>query len=419
MKILAIDDNNDNLISLRAVLIDAFPDSILYTALNGPDGIELAARNDPDVVLLDIIMPIMDGFEVCRRLKIDPKLSDIPVVFLTALKETKENRIKALSVGAEAFLPKPIDEMELIVQIRAMVKIKYVNRHNRDEKEHLARLVSERTQELEKSQSEMIQVLEDLKAENEGRRITEKALIESERCLQELNATKDKMFSIIAHDLKSPFNSILGFSNLLVEQVRQEDYQDIEEYAGIIQESSKRVMTLLSNLLDWARSQTGRMDFNPEEIKLSVLINEAVELSKDVALQKSISISKEIPDTITVFVDQTMISTVLRNIISNAIKFTHPKGTISISVENKPDEVMVSICDNGIGMSKDVLENVFLLNQCFSTNGTQNEQGTGLGLVICKEFIQKHRGKIWVESKPEKGSHFHFTIPNTSTFKSE
>jgi len=259
----------------------------------------------------------------------------------------------------------------------------------------------------------MFQILEDLKAENERRRITEKALIESESRLQELNATKDKMFSIIAHDLKSPFNSILGFSNLLVELVRQEDYNAIEEYADIIQQSSKRVMTLLSNLLDWARSQTGRMDFNPEEIKLSVLINEAVELSKDAALHKSISISTDIPDTITVFVDQSMISAVLRNLISNAIKFTHPKGSISIKADINPDHVIVSICDDGVGMSKDVLQKVFLINQGYSTKGTQNEQGTGLGLVICKEFIQKHRGKIWVESTLGQGSYFHFTIPNT------
>jgi CheY-like chemotaxis protein len=238
VKILAIDDNPDNLITLRALLLEAFPEVILYTALNGPEGIELARVHDPDVIILDILMPGMDGFEVCRRLKADVQLRDIPVVFLTALKESRENRSKAIDAGGEAFLPKPIDENELKVQIRAMVKIKTVNRLNRDEKEYLAKLVSERTKELEESQREMLRVLEDLKAENEARRITEKALIKSEAQLRELNATKDKMLSIIAHDLKSPFNSIMGFSDLVVELVRQENYDSVAEYAEFIQQSA-------------------------------------------------------------------------------------------------------------------------------------------------------------------------------------
>jgi PAS domain S-box-containing protein len=179
-KILAIDDNNDNLISLKAITQDAFPDSIMFTALNGPRGIELAIANDPDVILLDIIMPDIDGFEVCRQLKQDELVRDIPVVFLTAIKGDRENRIKALEAGAEGFLAKPIDETELTAQIRAMIKIKAANQMKRDEKERLKRLVTERTNKLELSRIAALNILEELKAENEVRRKTEEALRESE-----------------------------------------------------------------------------------------------------------------------------------------------------------------------------------------------------------------------------------------------
>jgi len=174
-KILAIDDHQDNLISLRAIIKDAFPEAIVFTALNGPAGIALAIANNPDVILLDIIMPEMDGFEVCRQLKQDPQVHDIPVVFLTAINGGKENRIKALEAGAEAFLAKPIDETELTAQIRAMMKIKVANQMKRDEKARLLRLVNERTQKLELSRIEALNLLEELKAENEVRRKTEEA----------------------------------------------------------------------------------------------------------------------------------------------------------------------------------------------------------------------------------------------------
>jgi len=174
VKILAIDDNNDNLITLKAIMKDAFSDSVLDTALSGIRGIEIAMEKDPDVILLDVLMPGMDGYQVCSKLKEDKRLSDIPVVFLTAIRDNKDSRIKALEVGAEAFLSKPIDITELTAQIRAMVKIKAANRQKYHEKERLALLVDERTRELERSQEKILNLLEDLKVENETRRKTEK-----------------------------------------------------------------------------------------------------------------------------------------------------------------------------------------------------------------------------------------------------
>src|SRR5271169_2797164 len=162
IKVLAIDDNQYNLVTLKALIKKAFPEAVTLTALNGEKGVELAAVEDPDVILLDIVMPRMDGYEVCRKLKADEKLSDIPVVFVTALKGDKESRIRALEAGAEAFLAKPIDEIELTSQIRAMVKIKTANIEKRDEKERLAALVEDQIRELKESHATTLNLLDDL-----------------------------------------------------------------------------------------------------------------------------------------------------------------------------------------------------------------------------------------------------------------
>lgn len=248
------------------------------------------------------------------------------------------------------------------------------------------------------------------------RKRADMALKESEARLQELNATKDKFFSIIAHDLKGPFNSIMGFSDLLIRQIQERDYVGIDKYATIIQNSSERAMNLLMNLLQWSRSQTGNMEFHPEKINIAVLIREVSELLHDAALQKSIIIYLEIqPDTM-VFIDRLMVSTILRNLISNAIKFTHDEGEIIISAYQQKNECLITVADNGIGIKKDAIDKLFRIDASYSTLGTHDETGTGLGLILCKDFVDKHKGKIWVESergsKQERGStKFYFTIP--------
>ena len=243
------------------------------------------------------------------------------------------------------------------------------------------------------------------------RKLAEELLKENEGRLLELNATKDKFFSIIAHDLKSPFNSIAGFSDLLVEQVREKNYEGIEEYATIIQDSSQRVMDLLMNLLEWSRSQTGRMQYNPEFVELVGLLNQVCELMNDTAHQKSITLDLKIPRTAPIIADKAMLSTVLRNLLSNAVKFTNPGGTITISIVQKPQELLISFADNGVGIRKEQIDKLFRIDQSYSTTGTLNEKGTGLGLILCKEFVEKHGGKICVESEVGQGSRFYFTLP--------
>jgi signal transduction histidine kinase len=247
-----------------------------------------------------------------------------------------------------------------------------------------------------------------------GRIQEERALKENEARLGDLNATKDKFFSIIAHDLKSPFNATMGYSTLLLEQIKLKDYDGIEEYAESIQKSSQRAMDLLKNLLEWSRSQTGRLAFHPDYIDMVLLINETTELLKDSAIQKSISMVKKLPASAKVFGDKDMINAILRNLISNAVKFTHPGGTIQLAAEQRPEEWVISVKDNGVGIRKNDLDKLFRIEETHSTYGTQNEVGTGLGLLLAKEFVTKHGGRIWVESEAGKGSTFFFTIPRVS-----
>ncbi len=238
-----------------------------------------------------------------------------------------------------------------------------------------------------------------------------RSLSESEARLRDLNATKDKFFSIIAHDLKSPFNGILGFSDILVSQIKEKDFDGVEEFGEIIHQSSQRAMDLLTNLIEWSRAESGRMDFNPEFVDLTTLVNGIFELSNVSAIHKSIRLEKEIPKHISVFLDKRMIGSVIRNLISNAIKFTHPEGKVIFRAEQAEHELVISVSDNGVGITDKNLARLFRIDESYSVPGTQNEKGTGLGLILCKEFVEKHGGKIWVESKPGQGSTFYFTIP--------
>lgn len=246
------------------------------------------------------------------------------------------------------------------------------------------------------------------------RKVMEEALKESQARLVELNATKDKFFSIIAHDLKSPFNSIIGIGELLIEQIKKKEFEDIEEYAAIMRDSSHKAMNLLTNLLEWSRSQTGRMDFNPEFLRLSKLADEVVDLLHFTADQKSITINSKISRNAVCYADKAMIGSVLRNLVSNAIKFTGKGGEINVSAKIMEDKYIITVSDNGTGMSKAETDNLFRIDKFYSTRGTDNEGGTGLGLILCKEFVSLHGCEIWAESKKNEGSRFFFTLPRDS-----
>ena len=229
--------------------------------------------------------------------------------------------------------------------------------------------------------------------------------------LNELNASKDKFFSIIAHDLKNPFNTIIGFSGILKEEIKSGDSSAVEESANLINTSAIQTLRLLENLLDWANSQTGKIMFSPVPIKLRELFNDEYTVLNDMAIVKNIQFLSSIPRDLTIRADRNMIKTILRNLISNAIKFTHKNGKVEVKTIVEDQNVEISVSDTGIGMTNETISKLFRIDADISTKGTENEKGTGLGLFLCKEFVEKHGGKIWVESESGKGSIFKFTLP--------
>ncbi|MDP1727522.1 MAG: PAS domain-containing sensor histidine kinase [Bacteroidota bacterium] len=243
------------------------------------------------------------------------------------------------------------------------------------------------------------------------RKQTEIEIQKKNEKLQQLNDEKDKFFSIIAHDLRSPFTSIRSLSNMLDEAIETNNQEEAKQLSEMIVKLANNATDLLSNLMEWARSQTGRMEFKPELFEITNLISEITNFFNLNAEQKSIELTKQLPLRIEVFADKAMVSTIIRNLISNAIKFTRPGGKIIISAEEKQDEIIVSVSDNGVGIHEKALNKIFQISGMYSSKGTQNEMGTGLGLILCKEFIEKHHGKIQVESEPGVGSRFYFSLP--------
>jgi len=243
------------------------------------------------------------------------------------------------------------------------------------------------------------------------RKKAEQLILSQNQELKKLNAEKDKFFSIIAHDMKSPVNSIKGFSELLIELVEDRDYEKIKEFAGIILLSTNRAISLLTNLLEWSQSQSGRMAFNPEYFELYSVLNEVVLLFNGNAEQKFIKIVNEIDAGVKINADRRMIGSVLRNLISNAIKFTNPGGKITITTVIEENEIVISVADTGVGIKKERLDKLFSISESYSTQGTQKEKGTGLGLILSKEFVEKHNGKIRAESTVGVGTVFYVSLP--------
>ncbi len=229
--------------------------------------------------------------------------------------------------------------------------------------------------------------------------------------LQKLIADKDYFMSILAHDLKAPFNAILGFLDLLANNLHSYDINEIERQITIVNQSALGAFHLLEDILLWAMSQSGKLPFQPTEFDFKISCYNVVEMLKPNADTKSITIKNVEADEIIVFADTNMLNTILRNIISNAIKFTYYGGFIHIYAEQNNTEVTISISDNGTGISPETVSNLFDITKMHSTKGTANEKGPGLGLLLCKTFVEKHGGTIWVESELGKGSTFKFTIP--------
>lgn len=233
----------------------------------------------------------------------------------------------------------------------------------------------------------------------------------TEEELQKLLITKDKFFTIIAHDLKNPFNTLIGLTQLLVQGFDRMSTEKVKHFHKNLHQISKNGYELLINLLEWSRSQTGRMEFSPVQQNLFKLTEETFFLYSSKANAKEITLTNSVPNNLVAYVDLNMIKTIFRNIVSNALKFTDRGGAIEISAQTNNSLAEVTIRDTGVGIAPKVINKLFELDTKYSTYGTDDEPGTGLGLILCKEFIEKHGGTIWIESKVGFGSKFIFTLP--------
>ncbi len=574
--ILIVDDNLASLDFLTVVLTGHGYQ--VRVASSGQAALEALRETLPDIVLLDLMMPKMDGYEVCQQLKAHESTRDIPVLFISAQDETMD-KVKAFEVGGVDYITKPFGVQEVLARVRTHLVLRDMQKRLQEQNIQLKQEITERKQtevslqhrnrelsllnqvgqmfgsslELEQvlatilgeiqslldvfsislwlivpendelvcmqakgpgsddvtnwrlplgqgitgqvaqhgesrlvidtwadeqhfravdkqsgvairsmlsiplrakgtviavlnlvdtrighfTQNDLIllepiataaaiaienaQLYTTAQQEISERKRAEAALLsahnelkEKNVQLQELNASKDKFFSIISHDLRSPFNTLLGFAQLLTENVERYNKDQIKSYVDKLYTSAERLYALLENLLTWSRLQRGVMEYEPEDINILEIAEDNIGLFLSKADQKQIGLTSSISQEILTYADYNMVNTVVRNLISNALKFTKAGDTVDISVREYSAHIEVAVSDSGIGISQEDRHKLFRIDVQHSNVGTAGEAGTGLGLVLCQELVERNSGRIWVESEVGKGATFRFTLPRVS-----
>lgn len=367
--VLIVDDRPENIQVISSILYQRGVN--IAIAQSGQEALDIAHRKAPDLILLDVTMPEMSGFAVCEQLKDFSETRHIPIIFLTA-RTQPEDVVKGFGCGAVDYITKPFHPAELLSRVFTHLELK----HSRD-------IITYQNQQL----------------------------TEQNQALHEANASKDKFFSLIAHDLRNPFNTLLSLAGLLKDELSLYTMEEIEHYIHRIYQAAEHSYTLLENLLEWSRSQTGKIPFMPQTAYLKLLLHESIRPLEQHAHDKGISIVVDMAENLACSADIRMLSTIIRNLISNAVKFTASGGTITINGIEDDGSVHICVCDTGIGMKPEYVNQLFRIDVHHSTPGTADEKGSGLGLILCKEFVEKHGGTIHVESEIGKGSCFTVTLP--------
>jgi signal transduction histidine kinase len=378
--ILVADDFPENV----QIIADALKDtSITHKIIRAPNGkvlCDLALKRVPDLIITDWEMPEMDGIEAIQHLKKNDITKDIPVIMCTGIMVTSQSLKYALDSGAVDYIRKPIDSIELQARVYSMLKL------------------ADSYQTIKEQNTTLEQQKEEIRAQRDE--------------LELANATKDKFFSIIAHDLRNPFNTLLGMSELIIDNIQSKDYEKALLLSKYLNQTSNSAFELLENLLTWSRCQSGRLEFDPKENSIKKILNLTLQLLAGTAQVKGISLQCNLESDLEVFADNNMLLTIIRNLVTNAIKFSNKGDIITLDAFEKNQLVTVSVSDTGIGMNATTIKKIFEIGNKTKTYGTADEPGTGLGLILCKEFVEKNGGKIWVESTEGIGSTFFFTVPS-------
>ncbi len=355
-RILIVDDVPQNITIAQAILKkDGY---YIKTAGDGETALRIVSEENIDLVLLDIMMPEMDGFTVAEKLQNSSTTRDIPIIFLTARNDT-ESITRAFRTGAVDYITKPFRGEELRMRVKTHLRLRH-----------------------------------------------------TQRALQEANASKDRFFSIIAHDLRSPFTALVGMSQYLAKGIDTLDAKTAKEFLEGMHRSSKNAFNLLENLLEWSRMQTGRLPMSPKKVNLYEILEDNLSLLWVNVENKDITVENKLGREETAWADENAVNTVFRNLLSNAVKFTPKEGVISIYSRRTEEGVVVTVEDSGVGMDQETLNSLFRIGvRSNSTRGTEKEKGTGLGLILCRDFVERNGGTLSVESEPGRGSKFSFTLP--------
>ncbi|WP_178797931.1 response regulator [Bacteroidaceae bacterium] len=361
--ILVVDDVVSNVLLLRVLLTnEKFK---VITASNGKEALSQAANAHPDLILLDVMMPEMNGFEVAERLKADPETQNIPIIFLTALNTTADI-VKGFKVGANDFISKPFNKEELVIRVNHQISLIAAKR-----------IILRQTEELRKT-----------------------------------IMGRDKLYSVIAHDLRSPMGSIKMVLNMLILSLPEEQIgAEMFQMLSMANQSTEDVFALLDNLLKWTKSQIGKLNVVYQDFDVVENVASVIEIFNLVAAVKNIKLSFSVQEKIEVHADIDMIKTIMRNLLSNAIKFSYNDSEILVKAVVEGDMAIISVTDSGKGMSEEDQKKLLNAETHFSKYGTNNEEGSGLGLLLCLDFAQKNGGRLWFESEEGKGSTFFFSVP--------
>ncbi len=398
VKILLVDDREDNLLSMELVLEKE--GYSFARASSGREALKILLRDQSfTLILLDVKMPVMDGYETAEIIYQWDKLRHIPIIFITGQDYEESSVFKGYQAGAVDYIRKPVNPLILRSKVAVFTEL-YKKNH----------LLKQQDEKLRSINEDLLQLNKEL--ENRVRERT----IELEKLNQELkdiNLSKDKFLSVISHDLRNPLAALIVSSEKMYKSSAEFSPQEISKLSDLINRTSKRVLQQLNELVDWAKNQHEKNNFYPETIHLQNQVEDSLELLKENVLNKNINLQTQIPDNIYLNADAFMLRSIVQNLVTNSIKYTPEKGKITISaVAGNNNMIEVCVRDNGLGIAPDMREKIMSRSTSPSTFGTNNEKGTGLGLLLVKDFVAQHGGTLMIDSELGNGASFTFTMPS-------